>query len=475
MTVEQLQKSQVSIEQIIDAIWKGLDADFAGAAQKAQNSWQGMTITFKSYMEEMARQVMDAGIFDELKTQLDEINKRMKTWLETNRELIASSVPVYIGKIKGSIQKLYDILTYDPDIIQWGLVGLLIWGKKGAAMLGGLAHLGNVIMVQADAFKAWAQGQISFGDIAKANYTELKALVDGLGDYSDGLAHAHGNVNRMGDALQKAHGEAKKLGEVLTAQGPPAAKNMPVVAAGRKDKTDYIDYWQRQADDRYRIQSRMYDVLIEQEKSYVEAGRKLGKDMWLVKAEDMKRIADRAADAGSEIKDTFEDSFTSAGYHMTNMLMEGELNFKRFANSIIADFARMGIQKGISAIGTSIFSGLLGSAKGNVFNSGGVTAFARGGIVKQPTVFPFAGGVGLMGEAGPEAVMPLTRTAGGELGVKAEGGGGGGATYNITINAVDAVSVTELMYRTPEAVIGVIKNAIEGGDRSLIGLLKEVR
>jgi phage-related minor tail protein len=45
-------------------------------------------------------------------------------------------------------------------------------------------------------------------------------------------------------------------------------------------------------------------------------------------------------------------------------------------------------------------------------------------VVNSPTIFPFAKGAGLMGEAGPEAIMPLTRTAGGQLGVRALGGAG---------------------------------------------------
>ena len=59
------------------------------------------------------------------------------------------------------------------------------------------------------------------------------------------------------------------------------------------------------------------------------------------------------------------------------------------------------------------------SAKGNVFDAGGVTAFAKGGVVGGPTVFPFANGIGLMGEAGPEAIMPLKRGPDGALGVSA--------------------------------------------------------
>ena len=61
---------------------------------------------------------------------------------------------------------------------------------------------------------------------------------------------------------------------------------------------------------------------------------------------------------------------------------------------------------------------LFGFARGGVFSGGQqVTAFARGGVVDRPTLFPFARGAGLMGEAGPEAILPLSRGRGGRLGV----------------------------------------------------------
>jgi lambda family phage tail tape measure protein len=60
--------------------------------------------------------------------------------------------------------------------------------------------------------------------------------------------------------------------------------------------------------------------------------------------------------------------------------------------------------------------------KGAAFSQGRVMPFARGGIVAEPTSFPMRGGRGLMGEAGPEAIMPLTRGADGRLGVQAAGG-----------------------------------------------------
>jgi phage-related minor tail protein len=72
-------------------------------------------------------------------------------------------------------------------------------------------------------------------------------------------------------------------------------------------------------------------------------------------------------------------------------------------------------------------------AKGGVYAQNGIQPFARGGIVNGPTLFPFAKGIGLMGEAGPEAIMPLRRGRDGNLGVMSSGGG----TTNVVVN-VDA-------------------------------------
>ncbi len=79
----------------------------------------------------------------------------------------------------------------------------------------------------------------------------------------------------------------------------------------------------------------------------------------------------------------------------------------------------------------SLLGGVLPFKDGASFSAGRVTPFARGGVISSATSFPMRGGIGLMGEAGPEAIMPLARGADGKLGVR---GPGGGNSVSVTMN-----------------------------------------
>jgi lambda family phage tail tape measure protein len=99
-------------------------------------------------------------------------------------------------------------------------------------------------------------------------------------------------------------------------------------------------------------------------------------------------------------------------------------------------FAPSGPLAAVGNVNTDVSGFFSPSANGNAFGANGIIPFAKGGIVNSPTLFPFAKGIGLMGEAGPEAILPLSRGPGGKLGVMASGGGGGG-DVNVVVN-VDA-------------------------------------
>lgn len=156
-----------------------------------------------------------------------------------------------------------------------------------------------------------------------------------------------------------------------------------------------------------------------------------------------------------QVEDTVGRAFKGIEDVMVTAFTTGKLSFTNMANSIISDMARIVIRQNI----TGPLAGLLGSAfSGNraggaapvtdyssawspgvtQANGGawinGIQAFANGGaftnsIVSSPTLFKFAKGTGLMGEAGPEAILPLSRNSRGQLGVASSGGG-----VNIVIN-----------------------------------------
>lgn len=112
----------------------------------------------------------------------------------------------------------------------------------------------------------------------------------------------------------------------------------------------------------------------------------------------------------------------------------------------------------LSGGGASSVSSLLGVAAAG----GAVKPFAAGGVIGTPTYFPLAsGGLGLAGEAGPEAIVPLARTADGRLGIA--GGGNGATLVTVNIAAQDVAS-----FRGSEAYLtGRIARAVARGRRGL--------
>ena len=108
----------------------------------------------------------------------------------------------------------------------------------------------------------------------------------------------------------------------------------------------------------------------------------------------------------------------------------------------------------------SLVQGILPFADGAPFSQGRVMPFAQGGIVSTATGFGMRGGVGLMGEAGPEAIMPLARGPDGKLGVK--GGASGGTTVVMNITTPDVQG----FQRSQSQIAAQLSRALNTGNRN---------
>jgi len=108
----------------------------------------------------------------------------------------------------------------------------------------------------------------------------------------------------------------------------------------------------------------------------------------------------------------------------------------------------------------SLVQGILPFADGAPFSQGKVMPFAQGGIVSSATAFGMRGGMGVMGEAGPEAIMPLARGPDGKLGVK--GGGGAGTTVVMNITTPDVQG----FQRSQSQIAAQMSRALSSGNRN---------
>lgn len=142
----------------------------------------------------------------------------------------------------------------------------------------------------------------------------------------------------------------------------------------------------------------------------------------------LKDISQEYTNAAKHWEDITRTAFDGMSDAITDWAMGADANINKVGQSLLRMFIKAQVQENImgplaKAMGGFSFGKLFGiaSAQGNVFAAGpGISAYSNT-VVDHPTLFPFARGIGLMGEAGAEAIMPLVRTSSGNLGVRAEG------------------------------------------------------
>ena len=158
-----------------------------------------------------------------------------------------------------------------------------------------------------------------------------------------------------------------------------------------------------------------------------------------------------------QIADTISSSMGSAFMSIIDGTKSVGDAFKDMARAIIAELVQVLIVKrAVSAV-----TSFLGFADGGVFSGGNVIPFANGGVVNSPMTFPMSGGkMGLMGEAGPEAIMPLKRGKDGKLGVAAEGSGAVTVVQHFNFSANGDDSVKKIIAQAAPQIANMAKASL---------------
>ena len=251
---------------------------------------------------------------------------------------------------------------------------------------------------------------------------------------------------------QRFQGEAEVMGQSLTPEGKIGMSYEELLAAGvphdtivamgvkapraKKEKKSDLEKLRAQLDledallGKTEARQRVIEAL---GVKFVENNPKTvaGLEAQITANENLLRIEEERKRMNDLVTDSMEDGLMA----MADGTKSVSDAFRDMAREIIAELYRiLVVQQMVNAAKSFMGFGLF--ENGGAFSGGSqIQAYADGGVVGGPTMFPMAGGkTGLMGEAGPEAIMPLKRGANGKLGVQMEGGGGDNVVINQSFN-----------------------------------------
>ena len=289
---------------------------------------------------------------------------------------------------------------------------------------------------------------IEHGKYGKLSEDQKKALMDEARAYdttADKLKRLTAEKKQEQEIDKARIGWKRQLEE---AQDEPLALTMTALAyqqlVERKRELAQIDEkvaeWEPKTAAAYREAA---IAALDQRQALERLNDEKSKTFGAGQAKAIKEYGEEIGNYGQQAFEMWTNGLRKTEDAMVNFFMTGKLGFKDLVNSMIADLVRFAVRRAIlapimtmlgalapggSKFGNNAMGGLK-AANGAAFGMGGVRMFADGGIVTNPTLFGYGGGIGMMGEAGAEAVMPLKRLSNGKLGVMAEGG-----TNNVVVN-----------------------------------------
>ncbi|EEW3194719.1 phage tail tape measure protein [Escherichia coli] len=299
-----------------------------------------------------------------------------------------------------------------------------------------------------------SQGELStLSEAQKKTLLQNAALIDQkkireqLAAYESSLADSNASARASDDAQLLGYGEGsrmrERLQEMWSIRQAFEQKNNELLRQYQAGEIEEALWKQEKSLNEKYLEERLSD-----QQDYYAKADALRSNWNAGLQEGLTNWADSATDYASQAADAVVSTMDGLVSNISDALAGNVVDWRNWGSSILQEVSKIlmnaAIVNGLKSLSKSMsgaggwlgtvgdwLSGAVANAKGGVYTSANLSAYSNT-IVDTPTYFAFAKGAGLMGEAGPEAIMPLTRAADGSLGVRAIGNvsGGGGFVYS---------------------------------------------
>lgn len=299
-----------------------------------------------------------------------------------------------------------------------------------------------------------SQGELStLSEAQKKTLLQNAALIDQkkireqLAAYESSLADSNASARASDEAQLLGYGEGsrmrERLQEMWSIRQAFEQKNNELLRQYQAGEIEEALWKQEKSLNEKYLEERLSD-----QQDYYAKADALRSDWNAGLQEGLTNWADSATDYASQAADAVVSTMDGLVSNISDALAGNVVDWRNWGSSILQEVSKIlmnaAIVNGLKSLSKSMsgaggwlgtvgdwLSGAVANAKGGVYTSANLSAYSNT-IVDTPTYFAFAKGAGLMGEAGPEAIMPLTRAADGSLGVRAIGNvnGGGGFVYS---------------------------------------------
>ena len=338
-----------------------------------------------------------------------------------------------------------------------------------------------------------SQGELStLSEAQKKTLLQNAALIDQkkireqLAAYESSLADSNASARASDEAQLLGYGEGsrmrERLQEMWSIRQAFEQKNNELLRQYQAGEIEEALWKQEKELNKKYLEERLSD-----QQNYYAKADALRNNWNAGLQEGLTNWADSATDYASQAADAVVSTMDGLVSNISDALAGNVVDWRNWGSSVLREVSKILMNaaivnglKSLSGAGGWLgtvggwISGAVANAKGGVYTSANLSAYSNT-IVDTPTYFAFAKGAGLMGEAGPEAIMPLTRAADGSLGVRAIGNvnGGGGfvysPVYHISIQnqgsngEIDARSARGLVDLIDSRVVSIMQSSRRDG------------